>query len=661
MQKIQKLFIALSVLISGVSQAQNAVDWLPSDVFGASALNLVNLKKDLQTSEFAEREFYKEFVDNFTSGYRGTKNQMIVSLLENPDTFNIDITKGLAGFVSMTEEIYFGGCFLGITNPEKIKNFVDSFAAEFNDTSVVFYSNQLNYFVSSSVTIAWNNEKVLIGGGISTSEFNHSREMYIGEDQLTWQEKRKLKTESYLKGAQLYLDQLFLQKDFKGLSSTSKFKKNKITQKDIWAWMDYGPIMQRYSSMMNTMMYYDAQPPATSTSTITELYKGTNYSFGFNFNESDLVIDAVMNQGDRIHDITKKVYKRKLNKKFFNYLPASTVGYVAIAANMEEAITASMELYKPMFAANPFLGERIRTGIELVQLALDEEAIGNIIKGDIILAVHELEVGPKKVIKFEMDEEYNYVETVTYEEELNAKFVIMATVGNEDNFNLILQAIGAFGGLQKTETNYKVAHDRFLMRTFGDMYVSLHDGIAFFSNDSSLIHETIPNGGYAKNNRIDKKLQSLTRKSIQTIVFDPAKLYEGLEKSGDLDSSEIVMFNHLKNTQTSLTAFTSKPKGQSISAQITINNSDSATTLGHVLNLITAYGDYEKARRARWSLQPAIGVAEAYDDYEVYEEEVPTYEAAEEATEMETGDYGEPAEAGEVEYEVEEAPVEEAK
>lgn len=660
MQKVQKLFLALSVLISGVSQAQNAVDWLPSNVFGASGINLVNLKKDLQTSELTKREFYKEFADNFTSGYRGSKNEVILSLLETPETFNIDITKGLAGFVSMTEQIYFGGCFMGISDPEKIKNYVDSFAAEFTDTSVVLYSNSLNYFVSEDITIAWNNEKVLVGGGISTSEFGHTDKIIAESlEQMSWEEQRKVQKESYLKGVQLYLDELFLQKNFTGLSATSKFKKNKTTQKDMWAWVDYGPIMHKYSSLMNTMMYYEGASPAIDA--VTDLYQGTNYSLGFNFNESDLVIDAVMNQGDRIHEITKNIYKRKLNKKFFNFLPASTVGYFTVAADLEETINASFELYKPMFSANPFLGERIRTGIELIQLALDEEAIGNIIKGDILLAVHELEVGPKKVISYEMDEEYNYVETVSYKEELNAKFVVMATVGNEKNFNLILQAISAFGGLQKTETNYQVSYDRSLMRTFGDMYVSMHDGIAFFSNDSALIHQTIPNGGFPKNNRIDKKLQSKARKSVQSIVFNPQKLYEGLEKYEHLDSSEIEMFNHLKSTESTFSAYTSKPKGQSISTQITIHNNDSATTLGHVFNLISAYGDYEKARRARWSSAPAIGDAAAYDDYEVYEEEVPTYEAAEEATEMETGDYGEPAEAGEVEYEVEEAPVEEAK
>lgn len=618
-----KILIALTIIGNTLS-AQNAVKWIPSDAFVATGLKIDRLKADLKLSKTTEREFYKAFTNKITESSRKHEEKLILSLLETPEKYNVNALDGAAGFVANKDSLYLGGCFFGLTNSEKIEQLVDSLSGTTRKTSDKAITKELSYFITEDIFVAWNSTKVLIGGGKIMRKNQFS--FYSEKSSIDKEVQRK----EYFEQTKVYLHEIFANKS--SLPNTANYKAFSGVKKDLWFFTDYSKFMGIYSEVINSSFgIYRSRSETMMMNSLQTIYNDMIYVAGLNFNESNLVIDFEVQQGEKLKELTTKIYDRKLNKKFFKYLPSSTVGFVSIAINVEETINGMFELYKPLFAGVPRFGQKAKTVIELIQLALDEEGIGSILQGDMIFAVHDIPVADKEVKEYVMDANYNYTDTTFIKRKMDPKFVVMATIGKEESFDILLRGLMAIEGAEVDNNKYKIRAPRSVKRTFGELTLLVHDGIAFFTNDDKLIDDVILKGGYPKNQQIEKRLQKMAKKSPTTIVFDPSKIINGMEETLSLDSAELILLNSVKNLDASVEITTSGLKKKIATSQIVVKNANSNTSIGHALNIMDAFYQVEQINRAKWNHSSAETATEAVESVE--EEATEVDAPAEEATE----------------------------
>ena len=650
-----KLFVPILFLLTISIKAQEAIKWIPKESMFTMGMNLEKLKADLVGAQTTKREFYTSALSNFTHDEDSIQRKVLLRMIESPDSFGIKTSSGLGAFYQFKNNFMFGGCFLALADGNSIKNLVNEIQKTFTDTSVYYTSPIVNYFLSSSISIAWNNEKVFIGSGrvILKNENNwleYDEEAYAGtlvdsaaaypeaadpevhynktvldsvavrseEDYVETidyneddylkkiKEKQKLETDSTLTELQTTIENLF-SNSFLSIETENNFLVYKKTrQHDVWFWADYAKLMENTSNLFTTAHW----PGATLFDGIRSLYGDITCAFGFNLGQSDLNIILEMKQNGQLKELNKKIYDRKLNKDFFNYLPKQTIGFFSVAINIEEALNSIVDLYSPMLKNYPVYGENAATSLELIQLVLDEKALGNIIKGDVLCAFHTVDVIEKESIELIMDEEYNYTEKAIRKKDLTPKFVLMATVGDEKSFDLVMRGIQMTNIIYRTDGMYKVKMYESTKKDIGELYIMVHNGIAFFSNDSVLINDIIPNGGYKKSNQIEKRLQKLALQSATSLYFNPNLLIDAFEKSETLDSNQTVLLQAFKKAYTSIEIASNKPKKTKWKATISIKNAPDQTAIAHMLDLFEAYNLYNTLKRARWAT-----------DYEIAPEE----------------------------------------
>lgn len=592
MKFTSKLILALTFIGTSLS-AQNAAKWVPENAFMATGIKLDRLNTDLTLNKATQREFYKYYTNKITKSTRKNEEKLILSLLETPEKYDINVLDGASGFLSSKDSLFLGGAFFGLTSTKKIELLVDSLSQKFNDLTSSVRTEKLSYFISEDIFVAWNAKKVLIGGG---KVFRKNRYGYYGD---SGKSNREVQEKEYLEKVAVYLDEIFAEKS--SIVNNTNFKAHSVVKKDLWFYTDYSSLISTYMEFMSSMGgFYSNQMQMSMINSIKSLYGNVIYAVGVNFNQSDLIIDLEMQQGEKLRELASKIYDRKLNKKFFKYLPSTTVGFVSVAVNIEESINGMFELYKPMMQSIPRFGQKATTVIELVQLALDEEGLGSILQGDMLFAVHNLPVLDKEVKEYVMDEDYNYKDTTFIKRKMDPKFVLMATIGKEESFDIILKGIMALEAAEVDGKQYKLRTPRKLRREFGNFSLIVHDDIAFFTNDDSLINHVILKGGLPKNLQIDKRLQKLARKSPSALVFDPQSIYTGLEETVKLDSAELILFNAAKKMNSSVEITTSKMNKKMVTSKVWVKNANSTTSIGQALDLLDAFHSVEEINRAKW-------------------------------------------------------------
>lgn len=610
MKLTSKILIALTVFGTSILTAQNAAKWVPENAFVVAGLKLDRIKADLLISKTSEREFYQTFIDKFTRKSRRKEETMLVDILENPQSISANILQGAAGFVAQKDSLTIGGCFFGITSTEKISHLVDSVTQKIKSPIKAVRSDNFNYVISKNLIFAWNKNKFFIGNGM-ISHTNNYNNVWIGETDN--KAERELQAQDYLEKAALYIDETF--QGSTSITKTANFKAHSVTKKDAWIWADYSAMMNTYFQVMSRSGFGMRTSQLSMMNSLRSIYDNLVYAVGFNFNASNIVLDVEMQQGEKLRELTSKIYDRKLNKKFFKYLPKNTVGFMSIAINVEESINGMFELYKPFFETVPMYGQKAKTAIELIQLALDENGLGSILQGDMLFACHDASVVDKEVRDYVMDENYEYKDTMIIKRKMDPKFVLMATIGKEESFDIVLRGLLAVDAAEFNENQYNLKTPRYLRREIGDLTLVVHDGIAFFTNDIILVNKVILQGGYPKNQQMEKRIQKMARKSPSTVVFYPEMILKGMEETFKLDSAELLVLNSVKDMGSTVEITNSGLKKKMAKSKIVIKNTQGQTALGHVLDIMDAYDASRKIRRARWEssaeteVEPTIRIA----------------------------------------------------
>jgi len=220
-----------------------------------------------------------------------------------------------------------------------------------------------------------------------------------------------------------------------------------------------------------------------------------------------------------------KMYKHKLNRKFFKYVNSEkTIGMVSYALNTEAYLKEIPKLM--MSAYGTILGgkeDEAALGAEFFSLLLDEKAIAKVVKGDALFLVNDLSSREVSYTGYEYDEDYKSIEVQKKKTETLPNFLMMFSSDDTSFFDRLLK-IGMNRNLLSLDNNlYKIE----VQKDIFDVYFLIKDKMVFCGTSLTDLQQ-ISNNSYKAN--ISKKQKNLLAKNNFTAYFSAKNLVGKIPK-----------------------------------------------------------------------------------------------------------------------------------
>jgi hypothetical protein len=147
----------------------------------------------------------------------------------------------------------------------------------------------------------------------------------------------------------------------------------------------------------------------------------------------------------------------------------------------------------------PMYGNMADDMMGIMDIFIDEEAIYDLWKGDVLFAVTGLKDFERTITTYEYDEDFNKKEIQKTVTQKLPEFVMMSSYGNEDNVLKFIKLGEKTPFLENKGSYYKATIPEADM----DVYIALHKGILFFTNNIDLVQNRLSKG-YPKKERMSK-------------------------------------------------------------------------------------------------------------------------------------------------------------
>ena len=198
-----------------------------------------------------------------------------------------------------------------------------------------------------------------------------------------------------------------------------------------------GDFMNLYNELVSNKM----SDYAYGMYNVEELYRNSSVSSTLDFTNTSAVLNIDYTMSNAMAKHAKAMYNGKMNKDFFKYFNQDKMlGYMSVNASTEGLLTEYPKLMKSMFAnsTNNEMATAIPLGADLLSVFLDEEAVGELVRGDMLFVVNDIAKKQVTYTTYDYDENYNRIPIEKTKEETVPDFIFMATSNGESIFNKLM-------------------------------------------------------------------------------------------------------------------------------------------------------------------------------------------------------------------------------
>ncbi|PTT03114.1 hypothetical protein DBR11_03270 [Pedobacter sp. HMWF019] len=169
--------------------------------------------------------------------------------------------------------------------------------------------------------------------------------------------------------------------------------------------------------------------------------------------EKNIKIGTAMHFDQDMADVFKKVNKRKLNKKFLQYVNEDKlIGYMAYAADTKAYLEAYPKIISRFYGST--YGDEIEMASDLFSLLLDEEAVSKVVKGDGLFIFNGLSQKEVSYKSYEYNEEnFETKEVTKTKKETLPDFLLMFSSEDHRLINKLI-AYGVKKNFVKNDQGY---------------------------------------------------------------------------------------------------------------------------------------------------------------------------------------------------------------
>jgi hypothetical protein len=266
-------------------------------------------------------------------------------------------------------------------------------------------------------------------------------------------------------------------------------------------------------------------------------------------------------------DMYKKIYSRKLNKQFLKYINTdSLLGYMSWSIDTKSYLQEFPKMMEQAYS-NMGMGatsDEIGIGAELISLLLDEEAVGNVVKGDALVVFNGVYQHEITYTDYEYDDNFNAKEIKKTKKESIPAFTFMFSSEESSlakkiiNYGIKKEAVklnGAFYEMTVPSTPFPV-------------YFMQKDGVFLFTNSLTDMQQIATNSYAAK---ISKEQKKTMLGSNFSAFMSPQKTGIALSTSGMDVTDELTYMINAFQKMGNIHIKSLPINGNNITAQMTMD------------------------------------------------------------------------------------------
>ncbi len=359
------------------------------------------------------------------------------------------------------------------------------------------------------------------------------------------------------------------------ITRNERFAMAKGKTNDMHVWVDYSFLNESMTSLQQASMGMAAtnsfQQMMSAMGGVMDVFYGDTYlSFGLNFEDGRMAMRSQLFFNEDMKRFYSRALDTKFNKKFLRYVKGGDemFGYFYLNYNVKNTIEESKSLMYKIFDATPQYGEMAADMMKIVGIFIDEDAVGNLLKGDMMVAVSGIQTVETKTLTYDYDADFNYTAKDTTVMKQVPIFTALASYGNGKDIQKFID-LGVHSKVLTIEGNYY----RIEVPGMDGMvfFLAKQNGVLIFTNNAYLMKQNLEQG-FAKKLRLPKNHKKRLCESASVMYWNIPNTMRAV--AGGQADSNIGMMGYLNNIGKefySMEATSSKKVGNSVDSEMFLN------------------------------------------------------------------------------------------
>jgi len=294
------------------------------------------------------------------------------------------------------------------------------------------------------------------------------------------------------------------------------------------------------------------------------------------FNEDEIRWESNFGLDPRIGESYAKIYGGKMDKSFLNHFDENDVlSYISFSTDMAKTLEEYPEIMQTLYGSYfPDFFDEIGIAMDLMEVILDEEAIGELITGDALMLLHNVEEREVTYTTTEYDEDLNATEVEKTKKEPLPIFSVMLGSENKKIVSKIMRLSSKYHVADAKSNHYHISSEA-IGAPF-DMYFTQNDGIVYLTNSPTKVN----NYANGKKTRNPGKHKKLLRKNAFNLYMNTTSIMDNVSDMIPLDSQTL---NYAKSNYKEMYMTSSKVEDNKLNVDFVIKTSGAQ---GNSLKLI---------------------------------------------------------------------------
>ena len=509
MKKLVLVFVLFTTILQ--VNAQSLSKMIPSDAVGVLAINAESYNKKVDMDKVMELDLFK-MLDEQSKKQLGENYDIVSLIYKDPKAAGVDVFPKSYMYFQYMDSLFRGAFISKVADKKKFEDFIN--AGPFAKDGVQKGKGYKYVTNGKGVSISWTSSTLMLSFVEGEQKGLYKGLDYDDENYYDKLEARRAAFDKTKQDLLLNMQSSVIAVN-ENIAQNANFGKFNADKYDIGLWINLSSLSEIIKNAQENGPMLETQ--AKLLESVGDLWNDTYYHtlLTFDAGEVNMVQRSFMN--DRLFNLYKDIYDKKVQPKMLNYVNGSNLlGFGVIAFDIKKAFEATIEIYKPMLDQIPNMnGGQAESMLDLLGIALDEDALANIIDGEILVAVTDFKEVEVPYIDYEYDEDYNMTKVEKTRKQQMPLIVGELGIGNKENFMKLIHALENFQIVTKKDNIYslRIPGDRLNMR------LVIVDDIAIITNDPDLLENGLAKG-VKKKNQINPTLQAEVLKYNQYFYFD---------------------------------------------------------------------------------------------------------------------------------------------
>lgn len=575
---LKSIFLLLFLVVVQLASAQSLLRFIPSDATFVMSLDPAHLNQKVSIDKLEQLDVYKFLVDNITNE-AGGKKALMEQVINDPRTIGLDFKKSAsyAAFNIGANNSMSGQLVMKVSDASKFEQFLNEQANNGAKMALEQQGGMSYTLMGSDLAIGWDNEKVIFYSGQSSPAKDEPYRDFMAR-----------KDQAFKKN---FLSVLSLSPT-RSILRNGKYMAARAKGNDAHIWMDYGPIMEMSQSFLGNagplIPGSTNQMNAEMMNALSSLYDDMKISASMNFEKGAMTMNTKTFMGGKLMDYSKKAYKRKLNRDFYKYIKKENLmAYFSLATDSKAMWGGMKDMMYPMIEKMGEEGSMAVSALKIMEIAIDEDALYDLLKGDVVFAVTGLKDFETSYKSFEYDKEFNKKEVTKTRKTQLPEFVMMLSYGDESNINKFFRLGQQAKVLEAAGRNaYKISNLPAEFNLGMDMYVAINDGVLMFTNDATLVNQYL-RSGVPSSSRIAGVHKKRLKKNASVLYWDIPSTLKHLPDGPMGDEATQQIMNMSKNSLKNFEMTIKRPKRGYMEQDLRFNFfNDDVNALEQLMNFV---------------------------------------------------------------------------